>query len=313
VLTIVTGNRRRPLPWIGGIAAIAVAVAASTWLLAVPANPMTYVASPVRYTTGAIARGGALFAQHCASCHGALGRGDGPSAASLAIRPSDLAEHMLHHRAGDLYWQIAHGIPDTPMPGFAAALSERDLWNVVAFVRALSDRRAVRTMTSSVMPWRPIVAPDFTFESGEGQESLGQLRSITLLVLYTLPQSLARLSELEAETQAYASAGTRVIALPMQAAVRSEEVATAHRESSIVVVADPDVAAVYATFARQSAGTAVGEPTHLEFLIDRQGYLRARWLGIPDQAALRTSEILAQAELLKREPPRPPAGELHAH
>jgi hypothetical protein len=32
----------------------------------------------------AIERGRALFAQHCASCHGKSGRGDGPTAATLA-------------------------------------------------------------------------------------------------------------------------------------------------------------------------------------------------------------------------------------
>jgi mono/diheme cytochrome c family protein len=34
--------------------------------------------------------GGALFAQYCAVCHGSGGRGDGPAAAGLPVRPTDL-------------------------------------------------------------------------------------------------------------------------------------------------------------------------------------------------------------------------------
>ncbi|MGE0462610.1 MAG: cytochrome c [Vicinamibacterales bacterium] len=36
------------------------------------------------------ASGRALYMEHCASCHGASGRGDGPAADSLRARPTDL-------------------------------------------------------------------------------------------------------------------------------------------------------------------------------------------------------------------------------
>jgi putative copper resistance protein D len=317
LLVIIAGIRRRSKSLsMGGLAAILVPVAASAWLLAAPANPMSYATSPVRYTTGTIARGGALFAQHCTECHGASGQGDGPAAASLPTKPANLPEHAPHHRAGDLYWWIAHGIPDTPMPGFSAQLSIQEIWSVVAYLRALSDSRAARAITTSVEPWRPIVAPDFTFELGAtGQDSLGQQAGyVTLLVFYTLPQSLPRLSELEAQSRSYRAAGVRVIALPMHAAEGFAGLETAHGDGSITAVAAPQVAATYAMFARLAAdNNDVATPTHLEFLVDRQGYLRARWRGTPDQAARWTSGVLAQADLLNREPPRPPTTERHAH
>lgn len=318
VLATITGIRRRRRPlWIGGLACIAVAIVASSWLLAVPANPTTYAASPVPYAVGAITHGGALYAQHCATCHGASGRGDGPAAASLPTKPADLIEHTSHHRAGDLYWWIAHGIPGTRMPGFAQQLSDSDMWNVVAYLHALSDSEAARTMTGSVEPWRPIVAPDFTFESSAtGQESVGQRAgtSFTLLVLFTVPQSTPRLDELAAQRSTYASAGVRVIALPFPASAQFDDKEHPPNRGSILAVAEPQAATIYAMFARGSAdGSDVVESTHLEFLIDRQGYLRARWLGAPDQPARRTSEILAQVEILGREPPHPPASDRHRH
>jgi len=36
--------------------------------------------------------GAALFRDHCASCHGSLGRGDGPVATSLKVPPADLTQ-----------------------------------------------------------------------------------------------------------------------------------------------------------------------------------------------------------------------------
>src|SRR5262249_55521801 len=83
---------------IAGLAVFVVGAVTSARLLAVPAYPTTYAMSPVRYTTGAIARGASLYAEHCSVCHGALGRGDGPAAASLAVVPADLAAHGSSHR-----------------------------------------------------------------------------------------------------------------------------------------------------------------------------------------------------------------------
>jgi mono/diheme cytochrome c family protein len=40
----------------------------------------------------AIARGQLLFAQYCASCHGDHGKGNGPTAASLTVKPGDLTQ-----------------------------------------------------------------------------------------------------------------------------------------------------------------------------------------------------------------------------
>jgi putative copper resistance protein D len=275
---------------------------------------MSYATSPVRYATGTIARGGTLFVQHCVACHGTSGRGDGPAAASLAIKPADLPEHVPHHRAGDLYWWIAHGIPGKPMPGFGSQLSEQETWSVVAYLRALSDSWAARAMTASIEPWRAIVAPDFTFElAGAGQDSLAQqVGHVTLLVFYTLPQSLPRLGELEAQAQAYASAGVRVIALPTHASERFAGATTERGDGPIMALAAPQVATTYAMFARLPAdGADAAEPVHFEFLVDRQGYLRARWRGASDQAAPWTSEMPEQAALLNREPPRPPAAAAH--
>ncbi|HEX6850456.1 MAG TPA: cbb3-type cytochrome c oxidase subunit II [Candidatus Polarisedimenticolaceae bacterium] len=78
------------------------------------------------------ARGAALFATYCAACHGAAGRGDGPLAPRLGVRPADLASLQDRTPAG-LYRSIRFGRAPTPMPGHET-LPERDLADLVAFV-----------------------------------------------------------------------------------------------------------------------------------------------------------------------------------
>jgi len=205
-------NWRRP--GIAGIGAILASAATGTWLLAVPAYPTTYAEAPIRYATDSIVRGASLYTQSCSVCHGPHGRGDGPAALSLSTVPTDLAAHASGHRVGELFWWIAHGIPRTPMPGFAPRLSDAEIWDLVQFLRAQSDAEAATALSNHVQPWRSaIVAPDFTFElAGQGQESLSQRRgsSITLLVLYALPQSLPYLRALAAQTSVLGETGVRV-------------------------------------------------------------------------------------------------------
>lgn len=45
---------------------------------------------PVRADDRLVSEGRGLFVRHCASCHGAQGRGDGPIAGDLRTKPADL-------------------------------------------------------------------------------------------------------------------------------------------------------------------------------------------------------------------------------
>lgn len=67
----------------------AFAVVASVGVLSVV--PVV-LAQPQTPTDRVRAEGRTLYLAHCASCHGASGRGDGPVADSLRRRPSDLTQ-----------------------------------------------------------------------------------------------------------------------------------------------------------------------------------------------------------------------------
>jgi putative copper export protein/mono/diheme cytochrome c family protein len=301
---------RRSALWVSGLAAISIAVSSSAWLLAVPAYPTTYVASPLPYSVDSIARGASLYQDHCSTCHGAHGHGDGPAAPGLPIKAVDLAQHASNHRTGDLFWWIAHGIPATPMPAFDGELGDTEIWALVAFLRAQSDAESISTAAGGAELPSPIVAPDFTFELADhAQQSLRQPSgtTATLLVLYALPESLPRLSALAVHERAYAAAGARVIAV-----ARDKAVETINDRAPIMAIAGANVGTTYAMYARR-AGEAGTGLAHAEFLIDRQGYMRARWIGVASAATDGTSELLSRIEALASEPPRAPPAEGHAH
>jgi len=301
-------KRSRPAAAIG-VAGLLAAVAAPIWLFAVPAHPSTYFVSPVRYSAASIARGAPLYDRHCAACHGASGHGDGPAGASLPVRPPDLTRHFLHHREGDMLWWLQHGITGTPMPGFGDRMAEGQLWDVLNLLRAQADVARGKTMDASVEPWRPIVAPDFTFQIARGpQQSLRQYRGrgVVLLVFYALPQARPRLRQLAAAWAEFRRAGVGIIAMPMTS------ISTASRDDASAADPDPEVILVYSLFARPTADAE--RPTYdAEFLVDRQGYLRSRWTPGESPDWNRIPELLRQIEILNRENPRPAAYERHVH
>jgi putative heme-binding domain-containing protein len=102
----------------------------TSWLLALQ---MTVALEPTprpKVTAQEVARGRALFEAQCAYCHGA--EGDGGRGANLA-RPT------LRRAATDeeLFRVVNRGVPGTGMPG--NAMSARETWQVVAFVRTLGQ------------------------------------------------------------------------------------------------------------------------------------------------------------------------------
>jgi putative copper resistance protein D len=281
-------ERKRRL-WLGGLTGIVLACVVALWVLLIPAYPTSYAVSPAPYDVSAIAAGSVLYAQHCSGCHGRYGQGDGSAAASLPKKLPKLDEHGPDHRPGDLFWLIAHGRPQTAMRAFSPAMSDAEIWKLIQFLRAQADAEEARSMTDDVHQWRPVevVAPDFTFEfPGRGQESLKEQRnrSNTLIVFYTLPQSLSRIRALAAAQPALAATGLRILALPTNLSKPVESESASDGES-IFPRASPDVFVAYSMFTR-AADKDDGFPAHVEFLIDRQGYLRAlvrcRMTGRPD-------------------------------
>lgn len=85
----------------------------------------------------------------CAECHGARGRGDGPSNPTLVNErgqpnPShDFSRGYLKRGLSreSIYLSLRTGLDGSPMPSFADALPDADLWALADFTLSLVPRR----------------------------------------------------------------------------------------------------------------------------------------------------------------------------
>lgn len=87
--------------------------------------------------TGSPERGRALYAKHCAECHGPNGQGDGTAGRDLDPLPSNLHDPRIAKEPDvKLFRQITRG--RKPMPSFGRLLNDEDRWTLVAFVKTLA-------------------------------------------------------------------------------------------------------------------------------------------------------------------------------
>src|SRR5258707_4555251 len=104
------------------------------------------------------------------------------------------------------------------MPPFGAVLSEEERWDLINFIRTLAAGDQARQMTALVPPGRPwLVAPDLAIVVGPAPpRSLKDLRDrwMTLLVVFTLPESRARLVQLAEAYNTLHALGTEVVTVP---------------------------------------------------------------------------------------------------
>ena len=299
--------------------ALAVAVVLLPWgvyaalaPMSLDAYPTTYARSPVPYTSSTVSSGQRIFADHCAACHGARGRGDGPAANSLLQRPADLtAPHTGDHTPGDIYWWITNGL-GLAMPPFGDSLTAGERWELISFVRALASAERARTLTDAVqVGGEGPVAPDFSFSANGVGRRLRDVvrREPVLLVLFTVPGSSARLSELSRARADLVRAGALVVAAPMDGV----DGAPASADGlSIVTKGSTAVAGAYGLFASTGLPSDAlpnpAGPAHAELLIDKGGYLRARWIpGEPGPGWADLARLSTQIRFLRDEAARRPA------
>jgi mono/diheme cytochrome c family protein len=92
-----------------------------------------------------VQRGKQVYAQYCAHCHGAEGKGDGVSGQALPIKPQNLTEGRVLNPLPDhmLFAVIAQGgqaIGLSPlMQGFKPQLSDPQIHDVIAYIRTLAQ------------------------------------------------------------------------------------------------------------------------------------------------------------------------------
>lgn len=93
--------------------------------------------NPVKSSAESISAGKALWSQHCSSCHGKTGLGDGTKAAQLKTQPNDLTVASFQSQSdGSIFYKISEGRDD--MPSFKKKIPDaEDIWDLVNYMRTL--------------------------------------------------------------------------------------------------------------------------------------------------------------------------------
>jgi mono/diheme cytochrome c family protein len=95
-----------------------------------------------------------LYQTYCTGCHGVSGKGDGPAAKALPVKPADhtRASMMSKHTDQYLFEVISKGGArmgkSSQMPGWGAVLKEAQIRDVIGYIRTLSAVKKNTAQTS---------------------------------------------------------------------------------------------------------------------------------------------------------------------
>ena len=90
--------------------------------------------NPIKGDVPSLATGKTLYNQHCKSCHGTKGKGDGPKAAQLDTDCGDFSKPAFQAQTdGALYYKTEKGRKD--MPSYKTKIpDENNMWAVVNYM-----------------------------------------------------------------------------------------------------------------------------------------------------------------------------------
>jgi copper resistance protein D len=326
--TIVLGRKKQwAALWRIAIPAVlgSLGLAGTFYPIAVQSYPETYRKTPVPFDAISIANGAELFTANCIPCHGPQAKGNGVLAKTLPKQPVDLLTepHTAMHTAGDFFHWLTYGRFNGIMPAFGEKFSEEERWDLLNFLHANSRGYQSRIITPRILPEQPFMAtPNFSYIAHDG--SSGTLKDFrgkqgVLLVLFSWPESRVRLDQLRAASTTITGKNTAILAVPMTD-LPPDELAPIVRDMPFPVVTQGarEISSSYALFRRTlSIPDLFGEgtrPKHMEFLIDRFGYLRARWIPNGDGSGWTDMTLLTQqiTQLDEEREILPPPGD-HVH
>ena len=127
----------------GGTAAVIALGGGLVWWIIAGSEPT----KPNPDSARLVERGKVIYAQQCASCHGANLEGQPnwreplPNG-RLPAPPHDATGHTWHHSDKELFDMVKTGIPEivpgyqTDMPKYEGILSSGDIWAVLSFIES---------------------------------------------------------------------------------------------------------------------------------------------------------------------------------
>ena len=120
-------------------------------------------------TPGTPSDGKTIYDAHCANCHGATGKGDGPASSLLTVRPRDftLGRYKLRSTESgavptndDLLRTIKSGMHGSAMPEWAPFLTDAQVQAVANYIKSFSRRFASDAPQAITLADPPAASPD---------------------------------------------------------------------------------------------------------------------------------------------------------
>ena len=109
----------------------------TTWVAPKSADKLK---NPLANNSDATTKGKKLYAQMCAICHGAKGKGDGMAGAALNPKPANFTSTTLQAQTdGAIYWKITEG--RSPMASYKTSLKDNQRWQLVNYIRTFNKNK----------------------------------------------------------------------------------------------------------------------------------------------------------------------------
>jgi mono/diheme cytochrome c family protein len=95
------------------------------------------IKAPRRSSGAQVMAGFCTYETHCVACHGAPAIAREQWVSGLEPSPPYLLDATSHWSSAELFWIVKHGIKMTGMPSWRDSMSDRQVWDVVAFLEAM--------------------------------------------------------------------------------------------------------------------------------------------------------------------------------
>jgi len=307
---------------IAGLFLIFAGIATALQALSIPAYPDTYRNSSVPYDAITIDNGRRIFSENCAACHGAEGKGDGILADDLDVMMMDLNQmHSVESTAGDMYWSFNNELFKDRFHSSIQPFDEDETWELINYLSATTSSYTSLSLYTYIDPSNPFLgAPDFYYSTDSTSGNLKNFRNdkAILLVFFSWPESKERLNKLKENYKSITANNADIIAIEI---AQNDNVKNDSKpDYPFVVITDQTGPLVnaYMPFRRSIMNKPdfdfASPLLHIEYIIDRFGYLRARW--IPENNTSKWTDFtLLNDELAKlaNEPKILPPPDEHAH
>jgi mono/diheme cytochrome c family protein len=117
--------------------------------MAVRATYLILLAGIFLFAHGALAQdkeeGKKFYVTYCSGCHGDSGKGDGPAAASLPVKPANHTDGNVMNKMSDkqLFEIISKGGQaagkSSFMPGWGTTLRDKQIQDIIAYLRSIAN------------------------------------------------------------------------------------------------------------------------------------------------------------------------------